>query len=92
MNVFGRIAASARDSVHYVNQRYAKPEIQTTLFVKICLMTLRVYLLLMIALMGYALVRQATSSPKKEGENAAPPAQTQPAATQPGAPAATHAQ
>jgi hypothetical protein len=92
MNVFGKIAASVSDSVRYVNQRYAKPEIQTTLFVKICLMTLRVYLFLMIALMCYALVRQATSSPKKEGENAAPPAQAQPATTESGVPAATHAQ
>lgn len=55
MSFFKNIGESVRE----VNRKYAKPEIEMTLFVKTCLLTLRVYLLLMVGLMVYALVRQA---------------------------------
>ena len=58
-------------SVREVNRKYAKPEIETTLFVKICLLTLRLYLLGMVGLMVFALINQARSG--------ATPAQTTPA-------------
>lgn len=47
------------ESILEVNRKYAKPEIEMTLFVKICLLTLRVYLLTMVGLMVYALVKDA---------------------------------
>ena len=62
------------ESFAEVNRKYAKPEIETTLFVKICLLTLRIYLLLMVGLMVYALVKQAMA----ENTEAQPPAATQP--------------
>jgi hypothetical protein len=78
------------DSIRYVNRRYKKPEIETTLFVKICLLALRAYLLLMVALMGYALVKQA-SAPQKS-EQTAPSVQSTPASTPSSAPATLQAQ
>lgn len=50
---------SIGENVREVNRKYAKPEIEMTLFVKICLLTLRVYLLTMVGLMVYALVKEA---------------------------------
>ncbi len=44
-----------------VNRRYAKPEIATTRFVKICLAGLRVYLFSLIGLMVFKFVIAATS-------------------------------
>jgi len=44
--------------VRQVNRRYDKPEIQLTGATKVCLFVLRIYLLAMIALMGYFLVQQ----------------------------------
>lgn len=55
MSLISNIAESVRE----VNRKYAKPEIETTLFVKICLLTLRVYLLGMVGLMVYALIKSA---------------------------------
>ena len=88
MNIFGRIVASAMDSVRYVNQRYKTPEIKTSTFLKICLLALRIYLLLMIVLMGVFLVKQATSAGNEQPASAA---ESQPAAPQSGAPETTQA-
>ena len=50
------IAANLFSGVRHVNAKYAKPQIEMTLFVKICLLTLRAYLLVLIALMLYKFV------------------------------------
>lgn len=42
--------------VRHVNRRYAKAEIQMTPLVKFCLLALRVYLVLLVALMIYKFV------------------------------------
>lgn len=70
MSFFNNVA----DSVREVNRKYAKPEIETTLFVKICLVVLRVYLLSMVALMVYALVKDAVGggNPSETAPTAAP--------------------
>jgi hypothetical protein len=39
------------DQVREINRKYAEPEIQMTRFVKFCLFSLRVYLLLLVLLM-----------------------------------------
>jgi flagellar biosynthesis/type III secretory pathway M-ring protein FliF/YscJ len=88
MNIFRRIGTSAMDSVRYVNERYKKPEIKTPTFLKICLLALRIYLLLMIVLMGIFLVKQATSAGDEQPASAA---QSQPAAAPSGAPETTQA-
>jgi hypothetical protein len=46
-----RIFASLMAQIHEVNRRYAKPEIAVTPLVKFCLLSLRVYLLLLVTLM-----------------------------------------
>jgi hypothetical protein len=82
MSFFGNVAASVRE----VNRRYAKPEIETTRFVKICLWSLRIYLLVMVGLMFYALVRQSRAG-SNAAETTSPPAtvtNATPAMTQPG--------
>jgi hypothetical protein len=75
MSFFGSIAASVRE----VNRKYAKPEIETTLFVKICLLALRLYLIIMIGLMVYALVRQVRSGSEPQEKTGPAPAAIQPA-------------
>lgn len=57
MSLFNNISESVRE----VNRKYAKPEIEMTAFVKICLVVLRVYLLAMVGLMTYALIKAAIS-------------------------------
>lgn len=47
----GRILASLRAQIREVNRRYAKPEIAMTPFVKFCLVSLRVYLLVLVTMM-----------------------------------------
>jgi hypothetical protein len=47
----GRILESLRAQIREVNRRYAKPAITMTPFVKFCLVSLRVYLLVLVTLM-----------------------------------------
>ncbi len=74
------LIAHIRASVGEVNRRYAKPEIETTLFTRICLVSLRVYLTVMVVLMLYALVHTATTGGEAVQQQAPPAAATQPAA------------
>jgi hypothetical protein len=55
------LLGSIRSSVGEINRKYARPEIEMTLFTKTCLVGLRVYLLLMVVLMVYALVHTAAT-------------------------------
>jgi hypothetical protein len=82
MSLLGNVAASVRE----INRRYAKPEIQTTRFVKICLWSLRIYLLSMVFLMVYALVRQsmASSAPAETASPSVAATNAAPTVTQPG--------
>ena len=85
-----RLFRSIVDGVREVNRKYAKPEIDTTLFVKICLLSLRIYLLVMIGLMAYALVDKVVAGGKGEHEGS-PAAATEPSskpATEPAGEAA----
>ena len=52
------VVRSLVSQVRQVNRRYDKPEIALTGLAKVCLFVLRIYLLAMIALMGYFLVQQ----------------------------------
>ena len=52
------VVRSLVSQVRQVNRRYVKPEIELSRFAKACLFVLRIYLLAMIALMGYFLVQQ----------------------------------
>ncbi len=45
------ILKSLMTQIHEVNRRYARPEIAMTPFVKVCLLSLRIYLLLLVGLM-----------------------------------------
>jgi len=44
------------DSVREVNRKYAKPEVETTLFVRICLLSLRLYLIALVGLMIFKFI------------------------------------
>jgi hypothetical protein len=79
MGFFRNVVASVRE----VNRRYAKPEIETTLFTRICLVSLRVYLMGMVALMAYALVHTAMTGGEAVAPEAQPAAVSQPAAPAP---------
>ena len=75
MNFFGNIAGSVRE----INRKYARPEIETTWFVKICLLSLRIYLLTMVGLMVYALIKQSVADTSPASSTSQLPAATQPA-------------
>ena len=79
MNLFGNMAAGIRE----INRKYAKPEIELTWTVKVCLLSLRVYLLAMVVLMVIALWQQARSSnnPAPESGTNATTTITQPVTT-----------
>jgi hypothetical protein len=74
------LMGSIRASVAEVNRKYARPEIQTTLFVKICLVSLRVYLMVMVVLLVYAAVHSISTGNEVVGPSAQPPAASAPAA------------
>jgi NRAMP (natural resistance-associated macrophage protein)-like metal ion transporter len=57
----GAFFRSTADQVRLVNRRFATPEIATTRFVKICLVSLRIYLFSLIGLMVFKFVIAATS-------------------------------
>jgi hypothetical protein len=76
MGIFSNI----RDGVREVNRKYANPEIETTLFTKVCLVGLRVYLMLMVVLMVYALVHTALTGGEAV-DQATPASASQPAAS-----------
>ena len=81
MNLFGNAVASVRE----INRKYAKPEIEITRFVKICLWSLRIYLLSMVILMVYALVKQsmASSAPAETASPSVTATNSTPAVAQP---------
>lgn len=74
------LLANIRASVGEVNRKYARPEIETTLFTKVCLVSLRAYLIVMIGLMLYALVHTARTGADAVDQAPQPPAASQPAA------------
>ena len=55
------IAGSLIEQVRQVNRKYAKPELELTWVTKACLLMLRIYLLAMVALMGWFLIQQVRS-------------------------------
>jgi hypothetical protein len=75
-----KIIKSALQSIREINRKYAKPEIEMTPFVRICLYGLRGYLLLLIGLMIYKFVIAAHAGKTMGGTT---PAAIQRAATQP---------
>ena len=50
--IFGSLAASVGE----INRRYARPTIEVTPFVRVCLVGLRIYLFVLLALMIYKFV------------------------------------
>jgi hypothetical protein len=72
------------EQVRGVNRRYATPEMKTTRFARVCLVSLRVYLFSLIALMIIKFVIAANAGTVLA--DVTPPAATQPAATQPAVP------
>ena len=54
-----RFVRLTRGQVREVNRRYAKPEIETTLFAKTCLVSLRVYLVVLVGLMVFKFIAAA---------------------------------
>jgi len=56
MNILRAIFASLTTGVKTVNRKYAKPQIEITPFVKVCLVTLRFYLFILIGLMIYKFI------------------------------------
>jgi hypothetical protein len=56
MNALASVLGSLVAGVKGVNRKYARPSIEMTLFVKICLLTLRVYLFVLVGLMVYKFV------------------------------------
>jgi Mn2+/Fe2+ NRAMP family transporter len=74
---------STAGQIHLVNRRYAKPEIATTRFVKVCLVGLRVYLFSLIGLMVFKFIVAATPGGNSPIDKAAAaPAVVAPAGTQ----------
>jgi hypothetical protein len=60
VNALTGVLRGLMHSVRTINRKYAKPQIEMTPFVKICLLTLRLYLLLLIGLMVYKFVISIT--------------------------------
>lgn len=56
MNALTGVVNSLMSSIRAINRKYAKPQIDMTPFVKICLLTLRLYLFLLVGLMVYKFV------------------------------------
>ncbi len=56
MNAFSAVFSSLANGVMTINRKYAKPQIEMTLFVRICLLMLRLYLLVLVGLMIYKFV------------------------------------
>jgi hypothetical protein len=56
MNVLASVFGSLASSVRAINQRYARPSIEMTPFVKFCLLALRLYLFVLVGLMVYKFV------------------------------------
>lgn len=52
INIFENLVTSVRE----INRKYAKPRIEMTLFVKICLFSLRVYLIALIGIMIFKFI------------------------------------
>lgn len=71
---------NALASIREINRKYAKPEIEMTRFVKICLLALRVYLVGMVGLMVYGLVVAANAGTNPADKTTTPGPSTQPAA------------
>jgi len=53
MNVLAVVFKSLVTGVRTINRKYATPQIEMTLFVKACLLMLRLYLFLLVGLMAY---------------------------------------
>jgi hypothetical protein len=53
MNVLAVVFKSLVTGVRTINRKYATPQIEMTLFVKVCLLMLRLYLFLLVGLMAY---------------------------------------
>lgn len=53
MNVLAVVLKSLVTGVRTINRKYATPQIEMTLFVKVCLLMLRLYLFLLVGLMAY---------------------------------------
>jgi hypothetical protein len=56
VNALTGVVNSLMSSIRAINRKYAKPQIDMTPFVKICLLTLRLYLFLLVGLMVYKFV------------------------------------
>jgi len=56
MNVLKVVFTSLVTGVKAINRKYAKPQIEMTLFVKVCLVSLRLYLFLLVGLMIYKFI------------------------------------
>ena len=53
MNTLAVVFKSLVTGVRTINRKYATPQIEMTLFVKVCLLMLRLYLFLLVGLMAY---------------------------------------
>jgi hypothetical protein len=53
MNALAVVFKSLVTGVRTINRKYATPQIEMTLFVKVCLLMLRLYLFLLVGLMAY---------------------------------------
>ena len=49
----GRVLGGWADTIHTINKKYKKPRITMSPAVKIALMFLRIYLILLVVLLGY---------------------------------------
>lgn len=56
MSAINSILSSLVTGVRNINRKYAKPQIEMTRLVKVCLMSLRVYLFVLIGLMIYKFI------------------------------------
>ena len=58
--VLGTIATDQVEQVRSINRRYAKPRLTMSPAVRLALLTLRVYLLLLVALLAYKFITVVT--------------------------------
>ena len=56
MGILARIFESALNQVRAINRKYAQPQIRMTAFVKVCLVSLRLYLVVLIGLMVFKFI------------------------------------
>jgi len=64
-----KLFSSILRSIRHINRRYAKPEIEMTLFVRVCLFVLRLYLFILIGVFVFKFAVTVNSGSEEQSES-----------------------